>query len=169
MDSFRLETIGELHALATNLFVPFAVARLQESPEDTEVVLTVELRDIQEEGTTERPLRLLWERESAARLPLGIQENPLTEWAGLGVACAVLWHFAGIRLHAVAAEGDRIDYWGLQGTEECAVEISGTTTANLEARHREKVQQLLANPYGSDGYVVVVGFAAACNFLLPPL
>jgi hypothetical protein len=33
-------------------------------------------------------------------------------------------------------------------------------TANLEARHQAKTQQLLANPYGTDGYVVVVGFAA---------
>ncbi len=160
VDSFRLETIGELHALATHLFVPFAVARLQESPEATETVLTIELRDIREGATEEHQLRIFWDRESIPRLPLGLQDNPITEWGALGVACVVLWHFAGIRLHAVAAEGDRFDYWGLQGEQEFGLEISGTTTANLEARHREKVQQLLENPYGSDGYVVVVGFAA---------
>ncbi len=76
-----------------------------------------------------------------------------------GVACVVLWHFAGIRLHAVAAEGDRFDYWCLDETQEFGLEVSGTTADNLEARHREKVQQLLDNPYGADGYVIVVGFA----------
>jgi hypothetical protein len=159
VDSFRLETIGELHALATHLFVPFAVARLQENPKTTETVLTIELRDIEGETTEERQLRVTWDPPSVPQLPLGIQDNPLTEWAALGVACVVIWHFAGMRLHAVAAEGDRFDFWGLQGTQEVALEISGTTTANLEDRHREKVQQLRDNPYGSDGYVVVVGFA----------
>ena len=32
--------------------------------------------------------------------------------------------------------------------------------ADLETRHQEKMQLLLANPYGADGYVVVVSFAA---------
>jgi hypothetical protein len=140
VDSFRLETIGEFHALATHLFVPFAVARLQESPEDTETVLAVEMRNIRQEAIEEQQIRLLWERESISRLPLGIQASPLTEWAALGVACVVLWHFGGIHLHAVAAQGDRFDYWGMQGTQEFGLEISGTTTANLEARHREKVE-----------------------------
>jgi len=160
MDSFRLETIGEHHALATHLFVPFAVARLQQSPADTETLLTVELRDLEPGRTEEWPLRLYWDRESIPVLPLGIQDNPLTEWAALGVACVVLWHFAGIRLHAVAAAGDRFDYWALQADKEFGLEISGTLTANVEVRHREKVQQLRDNPYGVDGYVVVVGFTS---------
>jgi hypothetical protein len=74
------------------------------------------------------------------------------------VACAVIWHYAGLRLHAVAAEGDRVDYWVLRHTQEFGLEVSGTTTENLESRHREKVRQLRDNPYGVDGYVVVVGF-----------
>jgi hypothetical protein len=36
----------------------------------------------------------------------------------------------------------------------------GARTADLEARRQQKIRQLLANPYGADGYVVVVGFAA---------
>ncbi len=158
VDSFRLETIGELHAIATRLFVPFSVARLQQSPEDVETALTIELRDIQRGVTEERTLRLYWDMESIPQLPPAIQENPLTEWAALGVACAVVWHYAGLRLHAVAAEGDRVDYWVMQGDQEFGLEISGTMAADLEARHRQKVRQLRENPYGSDGYVVVVGF-----------
>jgi hypothetical protein len=154
-----LETIGELHPLATHLFVPFAITRLQQGPEDTEVVLTVELRGFPGEPAAERQLRLFWDAASLPQLPSAVQDNPLTEWAALGVACAVIWHFAGLRLHAVAAAGDRFDYWVMQETEELALEVSGTTAADLEVRHREKVLQLRDNPYGVNGYVVVVAFA----------
>jgi hypothetical protein len=34
----------------------------------------------------------------------------------------------------------------MHGAEEFGLEISGTTMMNLESRHREKVQQLRANP-----------------------
>jgi hypothetical protein len=54
--------------------------------------------------------------------------------------------------------GDRFDYWVRHETQEFGLEISGTLATDLEARHREKIQQLQTNPYGSDGYVVVVGF-----------
>jgi hypothetical protein len=158
VESFRLEAIGELHPLAAHLFVPFAVTRLQERPEDTETVLAIELRGFQGETSAERALRLFWGKESIPQRPLAIQDNPLTEWAALGVACAVIWHYAGLRLHAVAAAGDRFDYWVWQETQEFGLEISGTLATDLEARRREKIQQLQANPYGSDGYVVVVGF-----------
>jgi hypothetical protein len=39
------------------------------------------------------------------------------------------------------------------------LEVSGTTTDDVETRHRVKVRQLRDHPYGVDGYVVVVGFA----------
>lgn len=158
VESFRLETIGELHPLAAHLFVPFAVTRLQERREDTEAILAIELRDIRGEKTANRQLRLFWGKESIPQLPLAVQDNPLTEWAALGVACAVIWHYAGLRLQAVAAAGDRFDYWVRQEAQELALEISGTIATDLESRHREKIQQLRANPYGVDGYVAVVSF-----------
>lgn len=37
--------------------------------------------------------------------------------------------------------------------------MSGTTTDEVETRYNAKVAQLLDNPYGVDGYVIVVGFA----------
>jgi hypothetical protein len=159
VDSFRLETIGALHPVATQLFVPFAVARLQQQPSEVEAVLTVELRGIPNQATEERLLRLAWDAASVSILPLAVQENPLTEWAALGVACAVIWHFGGLRLHAVAALGDGFDYWVRQETREFGLEVSGTLAGDLEARHRDKRRQLLANPYGADGYVVVVDFS----------
>jgi hypothetical protein len=159
-ESFRLETIGEFHPVASQVFVPFAVTRLQERPEDTEAVLTVALHGIVQQPTEERSFRLFWDQTSIPTAPPAIGEQPLTEWAALGVACAVVWHFAGLRLHAVAAQGDRVDYWVMRDNLEFGLEVSGTISADLQARHQEKVEQLLANPYGADGYVVVVGFAA---------
>ncbi len=158
MESFRLETISELHTVTTQLFVPFAVTRLQQRPEDTEAIVTVGLRGIERQESVERPLRLLWERDSIPTLPLAVQEQPHTEWAAVGVACAVIWHFAGLRLHAVAALGDRVNFWVMRNDTEFSLEISGTKTGDLESRHQDKTRQLLANPYGADGYVVVVGF-----------
>ena len=50
VESFRLETIGEIHPVATQLFVPFAVTRLQQRPEETEAVLAVALHGIGEQA-----------------------------------------------------------------------------------------------------------------------
>jgi hypothetical protein len=56
----------------------------------------------------------------------------------------------------VAQIGEGGDYW-LCG-HDYLVEISGTETGELEQRHRQKVEQLLDNPYGRDGFVVVCCF-----------
>jgi hypothetical protein len=44
------------------------------------------------------------------------------------------------------------------GRWQYGLEVSGTMTEELEARHREKIRQLRDNPYGLDGYVMTVGF-----------
>ncbi len=88
VESFGLETIGELHPIATQQFVPFAVTRLRQRPEDTEAVLAVSLRGIDERTAEDRSLRLFWERDSIPTLPLAVQDQPVTEWAALGVALA---------------------------------------------------------------------------------
>jgi hypothetical protein len=54
VESFRLETISDLHPVATQVFVPFAITRLQERPEATEAVSTVALRGIEEQPTEDR-------------------------------------------------------------------------------------------------------------------
>jgi hypothetical protein len=91
----------------------------------------------------------------------GVQERTVTEWAACGVACAVLSEYTNLHVGAVAQEGDRFDYWVVEGEAEFGLEISGTMTESEEefaARHRIKVRQSLENPYGVDGYVIVVGF-----------
>jgi hypothetical protein len=67
--------------------------------------------------------------------------------------------YTGLQVRAVAAEGDRFDYWVGDGEQDYGLEVSGTMTEDVEARHQAKVRQLRENSYGVDGYVVVVGFA----------
>jgi hypothetical protein len=105
-------------------------------------------------------VRLLWSPESASAPPPAVQDNTVTEWAALGVACALLAHFTEITVRRPATPGNSFDYWVSDGQWQYGLEVSGTMAEDVEARHREKVRQLRANPYGIDGYVVAVSFAA---------
>jgi hypothetical protein len=73
--------------------------------------------------------------------------------------CVVLAKYTSLRLRAVALQGDRFDYWVTDGQRDYGLEISGTIEEDLEGRHRDKVRQLLANPYRMDGYALAVRFA----------
>jgi hypothetical protein len=157
-DEYRLEDIASPHRIAASLFLPFAVARLRGDPGATEAILTVLLRGIVGPGEAQQKLRVLWSAESGTTQPLGVQESVITEWAALGVACAVLSRYAGVWIRTVAAPGDSFDYWVTDGRWQYGLEVSGTMTEELEARHREKIRQLRDNPYGLDGYVMTVGF-----------
>lgn len=79
----------------------------------------------------------------------------------------MLARYTSFRVSQVAGNGDRFDYWVSDGRCEYGLEVSGTTTNEVEARHRAKVRQWSENPYGVDGYVVVAGFAGQsviCSF-----
>jgi len=77
------------------------------------------------------------------------------------VALAVL-AFAHLIPHGqirVCKEGQRADYW--LPRLRCALEISGTEQSReLPRRHREKIAQVLANPWRWDGYAFVCCFDA---------
>lgn len=158
-DVFRLEAIGEGHAIAAGMFVPFVINRLGESDDATESILTVHLRGIGS-TTTERQMSMQWSAESAARQVLGLQANTITEWAALGVACALVMHYTALRIQEVAVPGNCFDYWVVDGEHQYGLEVTGTMGDDVESRHREKVRQLHDNPYGVAGYVVAVGFAS---------
>lgn len=160
LDEYRLEDLARAQRIGMAAFVPFAIVRLRGDTEATETTLTVKLRCIRDIGETQRMLRLSWSADSAPLQPLAVQERTLTEWAACGVACVVLSLYAGLTVREVAGDGDRFDYWVDDGKREYGLEVSGTTTDDVETRHRAKVRQLRDNPYGVDGYVVVVGFAS---------
>lgn len=166
-DEYQLEDIALDHPLGAGIFVPFVIARLQGESHATEARLTVTLRDVGSAGDRQEQLRLFWASSSAPVQPLGVQERTMTEWAALGLACVVLARYSSARMNQVAGDGDRFDYWVSDGEHEYGLEVSGTTTGEVETRHRSKVRQWRENPYGVDGYVIVAGFAGynvICSF-----
>jgi hypothetical protein len=158
-DHYALESIARDHPIGAAVFIPFAVARLRGETEASEAALTVRLRGIGSADETICVLRLSWSAESVPERPPAVQERTVTEWAACGVACAVVSLYAGLTVREVTVTGDRFDYWVSDGEQEYGLEVSGTMTEDIETRHSAKVQQLRDNPYGVDGYVVVVGFA----------
>ena len=147
--------------IEAGVFLPFAIRCLQAGDSQvTERQLSV--RILQREGSehTEN-LRVQWSPAHIPTLPPAVQSHIITEWGALGVACAVLHGLGdGLRLTSVAREGDRFDYWVGNDEQEWGLEVSGTGAESLEERHTEKVDQLLSNPYGVDGFVIVVRFAS---------
>jgi hypothetical protein len=158
MDVFQLDQIAELHAVATDLFVPFVIYRFGLPLASQEAVLDVELRGILNRPDGRHQLRLHWSESSVPTLPAGVSDSTVTEWAALGVASAVIWQYAGLRLSSVTMRGDRFDYWVRHDDERFGLEVSGTMTDELNDRHREKVAQLQANPFAVAGFVVVTAF-----------
>jgi hypothetical protein len=159
VDEYPLEAIGQEHPVAVAMFVPFAIARLHRDLTRTESRVRVRMRNVSEQAEEERMLRLYWFAESVATRPLAVQEHVVTEWAALAVACVVLAKYTPLRLRAVALQGDSFDYWVTDGQRDYGLEVSGTLEEDIEGRHRDKVRQLLANPYRTDGYALAVRFA----------
>jgi hypothetical protein len=126
LDDFRLESIAELHAVSVGLFVPFVIHRLARVDAPAEADLRVSLRGMGDSDEADRHLRLNWEAKSVLQLPPGVPEATITEWAALGIACAVVWHYRGLRLSAVSLDGDRFDYWVQREGQPWGLEVSGT-------------------------------------------
>ena len=110
------------------------------------------------EGT----LQVQWQDKTAEAIPKMIRthhERHLTEFAAIGITCLLFPMVVNLSGMEVSEIGTRADYW--IGNKQYLIEISGTETeGELFRRHREKVEQLLDNPDGKDGYVVVVCFSS---------
>ena len=159
-DQYRLEDIARDHRIDAGVFVPFAIVRLRSDQDSTEATIEALLRDVVDSGDHQRIVRLAWSAESGPVHPLAVQERTVTEWAACGVACAVAFLYARLRVFSVAAGGDRFDYWVSDGERDYALEMSGTMASDVEDRHRIKVRQLREYHHGVDGYVIVVGFVS---------
>lgn len=107
------------------------------------------------------PLHVFWSeavRERADRLRRTMQTRPLAELAAVALACILIPNVVDLGQLDVTSYGGRADYRSL--TVPCVVEMSGTERPReLSRRHREKVVQAMANPFGYDAYVVVCLFA----------
>ena len=106
-------------------------------------------------------LEVSWSEETerkAARLRATIQTKPIVEMAASALAFILTPHIVNLGQLDVTDYGDRADYRSLD--MQSVLEISGTETASeLARRHREKVAQALANPFGLDAYIVVCSFS----------
>ncbi len=159
--TIELEEALGLHAIDASVFAPFVIQRLKAGGNANDVELLVIIGS--DKGQDERFLRvqIRWNPDNAFRLPVAVQERVVTEWAALGVACALIPDILGMRVLSVALDGERYDYRIGNKQGEFGLEISGTLTEDigeLQERHRQKVRQLMENPFGVGGYVIVVGF-----------
>jgi hypothetical protein len=157
-DESRLESIQDDHAVYDPSFVTCAIVRLREDEETTGTRLTTLLRDIGMLGDTTRDMQLRWSPESVP-VQLALLDSKVTEHAAYGVAFAIVAYYAGLRVTSVAQIGDHFDFFVSHKDEEFGLEVSGTRQANLESLHGKKVKQFRTNPFGYNGYVVVVRFA----------
>jgi hypothetical protein len=88
-----------------------------------------------------------------------MQAKPLVEVAAIALAMVLAHRVIPLGPLDVTDYGDRADYRSL--SLERVLEISGTERlSELGRRHRQKVAQALANPFGRDAYVVVCAFSA---------
>jgi hypothetical protein len=158
-DKCLLEDALDAQYIAASLFLPFVIERLRIGRSDTtEALLSIELALA--DRAEQRRLRVVWDNSRAFAAPPGVQEHTITEWAALGIACALLHTYCdGVRISSVAQEGDRFDYWISDGVQEFGLEVSGTISGDVGTRHRAKVRQLRDNPFGVDGYVAIADFA----------
>lgn len=148
LNQYPLASIAQEHAIGAGVFVPFAIQRLRGSGTATEVTLRVHHHDVGQTGRRERTLRLTWPADAVPVQQPAVQDHIVTEWAALGVASAVVFVFAGLRIRAVGMRGDSFDYWLSDGTRDYGLEVSGTVLPDLESLHQAKAQQLADNPYG---------------------
>ncbi|MBI1831300.1 MAG: hypothetical protein HYR84_07620 [Planctomycetes bacterium] len=115
------------------------------------------------EGTTEFGLSVTWTSHTenmAQRLKNTEQQKPIVERAAVALAALLFAHHVPDSFLTVAMEGERYDY-RLPKLRE-GLEVSGTERFDeLESRVKEKRAQLVANPRGWNGFVVVCCFAQA--------
>jgi hypothetical protein len=115
-----------------------------------------------EEVGIEHALSLSWKRDTkrkSERLRATVQRKPLIEMAALAVALSVARNILDLQTLDITSYGDRADFRSLD--RRCVLEISGTEVATeFGRRHRQKIAQAMANPFGWEAYVVVCLFSA---------
>lgn len=151
------------HVIDATVFEPFVIAGMGGTPDSTTQTteFTVTLQNIGAAGTRTHRLRIQWQGANALQGGLPVQGRVVTEWAACGIACAVLWHYTGLRVEMTARDGEGFDYWIRDGSEIFGMEVSGTQSeekSEMQGRHREKQAQLFSELFVG-GYVVIVGFS----------
>ncbi len=163
---YYLESLRELNPALVwaNFFIPPALALLdsyQRKPFPCliacENIATALLQDEANEIMVEYDW-LAATFPDCSRIFHTLQRETVVEYAAVAAAFLVVTNLAEKSITEVTLRGDRADYF--LNDRKLLLEISGTeNTALLTSRHREKVRQLQANPFGKDGYVFVCCFS----------
>ena len=98
--------------------------------------------------------------DRAERLRATIQSRPLLEMGSTALALVVVHRLVELGRVDVTTCGERADFRSLE--TRSVLEISGMESSadwQIRRRHREKVEQALANPFGWDAYVIVCAFS----------
>ena len=149
--------------LFLELYIVACVAVLQDYSESP-AKIDVECENVESSkiGEAQRfVVELAWNAQTASkagRLRSTVQRKPLVEGAAAALGLVLAHRVADLGELDVTEYGDRADYRSVK--ESSVLEISGTESLpELERRHREKVTQALANPFGWDACVVVCAFS----------
>src|SRR5438105_1298319 len=106
-------------------------------------------------------LEVSWHGDTAKkadRLRATMQSGPLVELASIALALVLARRVVPLGRLDVTDHGARADYRARK--RKLVLEVSGTEDlAELGRRHREKVAQVLDNPFGWDACVVVCAFS----------
>lgn len=112
-------------------------------------------------GSNSLQIEICWLRETfpnSHKLLKTVQREVVVENSAVAVAFLLTTHIASCAIGEVTLRGDRADYF--LNDKQLMLEISGTENKSLLAsRHKEKSAQLLSNPYGKPGFVVVCCFS----------
>ena len=151
------------HSIDATVFEPFVIAGLGGTP-DSKVQTTefsVTLQNIGQSGLRTHRLRIAWQGANALQGSTPVRGDAITRWAACGIACAILWHYTGLRVWTAAQEGEGFNYWVGDTPQRRGMEVSGTQSeeaSEMQGRHREKQAQLFSE-LSVGGYVVIVGFS----------
>jgi hypothetical protein len=159
-----IEDIIDAHPdLCLEHFAVMAVALLKEGDSSPcEFFVQVEGFEIADlERGSDFVLRVIWKAETelmAERMAVTEQRRKLVEGGAVAVVALLFAHLVPESQMIGCPYGARADYW--LPRLKFALEISGTEhEREIRRRCRQKAQQVLANPRGWDGFVVVCCFA----------
>jgi hypothetical protein len=162
--SYLIEEISTFHPnLELEGAILAAVGIMKDYSPLRTALFSLECRDIvSPKLNREKEIRLQiqWQAETQLRaenLLRTYQRNRIIEDAALAISCLLFPNIVASRLE-VTFYGDRADYW--TDDDQFMVEISGTENPRaFRRRHQSKIKQLLSNPYGKSGFVVICDFS----------
>jgi hypothetical protein len=165
MPQYRIEDITWDHPyILADLFVSPAISLCRKWSQQP-FSLTIERRSLPTAGSGQSMIDFRWslaDELDADRIENTLQNQPLTEFASIGLCCAAFSCFNEGELTEVTKRGDGIDYW--IDDRRAVLEVSGLdagSARDLSRLYHRKESQLKGSglfKLGYPGYVYVIVF-----------